>query len=397
MVDTGFHITVYDELAAPLGFADDYLSCLVTRVWNGVGTGTLTIGEHHPLAGQFLACNTLTAVPIRVEGHDRLWTGRVTHADLAGPVGAGTVTATMKDDWSWFREMLAWPDPTADLQHQPVSADQTNQPLETACKAYISANAKRLRIPMFVVPPPVVDTSPLVSLSARFTPIDELVTVPLTTHNRTLTIFLWQPGDDQPPGLPAGQVLTVPILVVDITSPADNAEVTFSELEGAVTSRSVSVTAPTAVTAVAAGPGSLTQRLFTAYTDPNTTSNLGPFAAREVLVAASEVTTVDAALAKAKAVFGQTNIGTASVNVVVQDGQPFTYGTDYLLGDVVGVTVRDVESRDRVTQVTESDDQNGFVVTPVVGNPQGGESTNVVILRTLAALAARLTTENART
>jgi hypothetical protein len=388
----GFVVTVYDKAYNKVGSINGYVSLSVSHDWNAVGAGTLIISEHDPLAGALLACNT-SVVPIRVASVNGLWTGRVGHAELSGPVGAGTVTATLVDDWAWFRALLAWPDPTQPLTSQPASSDVTNVPIDTAVKGYISANAQREGIPLYVVPAPSPDPSPPVNLSARFTPIDELCTVPLTMNNRTLTIGMWLPGDPQL----AGTTLTSPTLVVDIVRSQDNPRITWTDTFGGVTSRTVTVTAPTAVTALAGGAGALAARYFTTVTDQLAFTNQGNFAFREVFVNASDQAIADRVNQAATASLDNHNAGLAAYSFGVLDGNPWAYGRDYHLGDIGGASLAGVEVRQRITRVTESDDATkGYQVQPILGATSSTETANIAVLRAVAVLAAALLTQNAR-
>jgi hypothetical protein len=318
----------------------------------------------------------------------------VAHAEKSGPIGSQTITATLVDDWAWFRALLAWPAPTQSLTSQPASSDVTNTPIDTAVKGYVQANALREGLAMYVIPAPSPDPTPPINLSARFTPINELCTVPLTMNNRTLTIVMWLPGDPQPPGT----TLTVPTLVVDIVGSQDNASLTWSDSFGGVTSSTVTVTAPTAVTALAGGAGALSARYFTSVTDQAAFTNQGNFAFREVFVDASSQAIATRVTQAASDSLAANNAGTAAYTFGVLDGAPWSYVRDYKLGDIGGASLAGVEVRQRITRVTESDDAtNGYVVAPVLGVVGSTETANVAILRAVASLAAALNTQNART
>ena len=388
----GFVVTLYDKGYNKVGSVNGYISCSVSHDWNAVGTGTLVLSEKHPLAGAMLACNT-AVVPIRVASANGLWTGRVAHVELSGPVGAGMITASLVDDWAWFRALLAWPDPTLPLSAQPATGDKTNVPIDTAVKAYIRDNAKRQNLPMYVVPAPSPDPTPPVNLSARFTPIDELCTVPLTLNNRTLTISTWVPGDPQP----AGTTLTSPTLVVDITGSQDNPRITWKDTFGGVTSRTVTVTAPTAVTALAGGAGTLAARYFTSVTDQLAFTNQGNFAFREVFVNASDQAIADRVNQAAATSLDNHNAGLAAYTFGVLDGNPWAYRRDYALGDIGGASLSGVEVRQRITRITESDDgTKGYQVQPILGVTSSTETANIAVLRAVAVLAGALLTQNAR-
>jgi len=387
----GFEVTLYDGSYTVQGVFRDYVTNFVTHEWNGVGTGTLAVREAHPVAAALMDCDT-EVVPIRCTSHGRVWTGRVAHAILDGQIGNGVVTATLVDEFLWLRAILAWGDPTHALSAQTTATNDRTGPLETVVKGYVQDNATRLNIPMYVVPAPTVDTSPTVTLSGRFAPLDDLVLGVMKANNRSLTIAMWMPGDPKPPG----GFLGSPTLVVDMVVAVDNAQITWTDTFGGVTGRTVNVTSPNARTGIGGGSGVGLARILASYTDPAQAS-LGPFAFPEYFLNDTSATTTTLMMQKLQTDMTLNQTGKGSIAVTVSDGKPWVFGRDYRVGDTVGAEFLGVSVRDRVTRVAESDDRaNGFTVTPVIGTSTINQTSSTAVLRTIAQLRRQINTLNAR-
>jgi hypothetical protein len=395
--DAPFVIDVFTpDYSGRLDRFSNYNTAFFAKEWCGVGTGTITVPATHPMAGAFLSCDD-TVVPVRATSHGRIWTGRVGHTLRDGPMGNQVVTATLVDEWPWFSSVLAWGDPLHPLNAQVTPTDDRTGPLETVVKGFIRDNMARLAtaiLPFYVVPPPVVDSSPVVTLSARFTPIDDLVLDVVKANNRSLLISMWMPGDPQPPGT----TLTAPTLVVDIATTKDDARVTWSDTFGGVTGLTVNVSAPHAYMGIAGGTFTGLARILTAYTDPALAQSLGRAGFPEYFLNDTS-STPELVLAKLVEDMALHQTGQASIAVTVLDGAGgLKYGRDYHVGDIGGAAFSGVQSRDRITRVEESDDRtNGFSVTPIIGQSNIAASSSIAVLRTVAKLRSSINALNART
>lgn len=396
----GQQVDVYDLAYRRKGRLGAYTSSAVTWQYLGVGTGTLVVeeGGPNPRPAAHLLRHRTEVVPVVVTdpGTGRRWTGRVTHSETEGVPGRSTITATLVDDYAWLRAMLAWPVPTADLQHQDVPYDLREGPVETTAKAYLQAAINRLGVPLAVVPAPVPDLSPMVSFTpgARFTPLDELIEPQLRATNRQLTAVLWLPGWPQPPGLQ----LTAPTVVLDIVRVRDVPHVKWTDDNG-ILSRRMSMTSPTVNQLVIGMKNTVTDdpvtRLLTGVAaDDGRIEELGRFGFPEGFLNATDLDDAASGQARGLEHLAET-AGTAAVSVDVRDGAPWTFGKDYDVGWRVRAETSGVLITDTVQRVTVADNRrDGRVVTPQIGPSSATESADELIAQQVAAIAREIANIN---
>jgi len=400
----GLTVTVYDHSYNVLGFVNNYATCTVEFRARDKAAGILVMAYHkadgtpEPMAMRVMSADT-DVVPITVQVGARRWSGRVTHAVSAGASGAKVVTATMESDYGYLAAILAWPQPAFGIGAQIPSHDVKLGACETQVKSYIQTNAvNRLHLPVAVVPAPSPDPSAFVSMSARMTPIDKLVSASLQVANLGLSVAVWLPGDPQPPGL----VLTTPTLVVDCIHPADKSFIVWDDRLGHVDTATTTVTATLSTTAITGGKfnswldtvfPSLPRDAFLAFddiTDVATQNRQGPFVYQETFTSAGAgAFSVDAGIAALTKL--NSDKGKRVVVATVADGAPWTFGVDYNETDTVGVHVDGVDFRQTVTLVAVTDDRaNGLRITPTVGDAATHEDPTVQLYNRINDLISNI-------
>jgi len=389
-------VTVYrGDYSGAIGQVSEYSSSSVTWQNNGIGTGTIIADEDVkvPEPVDALGQNLTRVVPVVVRDGGRIWTGRVAHAERVGRPGKGTVTASLVDDWVWVSAMLAWPVPTAALNAQTSVHDIRTGPVETAVKGYLSVAITRLGVPCAVVPAPAVDTSPsdYPTPKARFDPLDEVLLPMLAATGRRLTAQLWLPGWPQARGL----LLSRPTIVFDVATPSPADHVIWTDELGIVTRR-LSTTSPTATDAVIGMKGEDLERAFTSARDEALITQLGDYRLPELMVDATDVDTAVEGQARGLAKLGEYR-GKASVAFTVDDGVPYTFGSDYDVGSVVRARTSGIPITDAVDRVTSSDNRSdGRRITPQVGASSVDESTEKLVINQVAELATAIARNNSR-
>jgi hypothetical protein len=388
-------VTVYrGDYSGVIGEVSDYTSSSVTWQHNGVGTGTLVADEdvEVPEPVDQLGRNLDNVVPVVVRDGEgptaRLWTGRVAHTEREGRPGRGTVTATLVEDWSWLRAILAWPVPSAGINAQTSVYDTRTGPVETAAKGYLSAAIARLRLPCAVVPPPPSDTSPsdYPVPNARFTPLDELLLPMLTATGRRLTARLWLPGWPPIPGLN----LTRWTIVFDVALAPRADHVIWTDELGIVTRR-LATTSAAAVRAVVGMKGEELERLFTEVTNVPLAQALGEAAMPEVFIEATDLDVLADGQARGLAKLREEHAAKAALSFEVEDGVPFSLGSDYDVGSVVRARTAGVLLSDVVTRATSTDNREQRLrITPQIGSTRADETTEELLVGQVAQLQAAI-------
>lgn len=396
----GLRVAFYDLNYTLQGYANDYESCAVTFQHLDVGTGSLVVAETSPvvpwanLAGQQVVPVTVT------DRFGNRWSGRVDspstdEGDGSSQTvpGSGLTTITLVDEWSWFKRLLAAPwGASTQMAYTAPSTDPEfdirTGPIHTVVKGYITDALARVYGvdvsgiplgPIVVVPPPIPDVSSVVTLQAKWTPIADLVTDTLHTWNWALTIRLWLPGDDPPVGLVTP--LTAPTLVVDMHRGANNPWIIWDD-DNFLT-RKVAVKSPASFGGVFGGDGSGTAQTFSAYVDAGLQASQGLFGFPEQFFSSSTSTAPQVQL--------EATEGSLAVDATVQDGAPWTYGQDYIEGDIVGVRALGIDVRERVTAVQMVDDRDkGYRLVPTVGDDAATLTPTAQLFRSVRELGTRV-------
>lgn len=180
--------------ARPVGV---HISARVSWTFHGAAAGTLIVQRDHPLADRLMQAD-YDVVPVTAEVNGERWVGRVKEFVCEGEPGREIVTATLISEYAFIHAMLGWPSTFAPLAVQFPPQDLQAGPLATVALHYITANATRLRVPIYVKRPEGVDRSPWVRRWSRMTPLDELLGPALEEHGYQLKVELWLPGDPDP-------------------------------------------------------------------------------------------------------------------------------------------------------------------------------------------------------
>jgi hypothetical protein len=271
--------------------------------------------------------------------------------------------------------------------------DVRTGPIDTVVKGYITDAAKRIwgvdghgrpLGPIAVVPPPATDHTPTVTLKAKWTPLADLFADILRLQNRTLTIRLWLPGDPQPAGLS----LTAPTYVVDIVAANNSPQIIWGD--DTFMSRKVAIKAPSAYRGIIGESGSGTAQTFDTYTDTSLKASLGAYGYPEIYLSAAAAAAGDTSQQDGQAQLAATE-GGAAVVAAVQDGVPWTFGQDYVVGDLVGVRAFGLDIRQRVISVQMVDDRaNGYRLVPTIGDDQATLTPQQRLFHTVRALGTRV-------
>lgn len=392
------------DYSGVVGSIGDYLSCSVTWQNLGVGAGTLVARDRGAAALQLLqGIDYVVPVTVKAPGLPR-WSGRVLKPSLTRELGTvGQITATLVDDTKWVQKILAVPAPANDFDHQDVEHDTRTGPLETVAKAYLQANVDRLNadyaahglghLPVIVVPPPAVDTSPTVSLQARNLPLQSVLIDALRANGRDLTATLWLPGDDQPTGL----ILTEPVIVVDVVAGRNRPYVNFTDTAGGVGSVQLAGTHAGALAVLVLGPGEgVARRMIKVYADDGRLERLGRWGWPEEALEASDVAAddqLDANLIQRGRDKLATDLApTSSVAPTLNDRRPWVIAPagDLWVNDLAQATFAGVTVTDRIDRVTATHNGDGFTVKPQYGSARDTESTDVQLARTVAQVRAQL-------
>jgi hypothetical protein len=399
----GLSVAVYDASYRLQGYVRDYESCAVTFQHLDTGTGTLVLSESHPLTPLFVQAGNEVVPVVVTAPSGRRWSGRVEQASVdfgngssPAPPGRGTVTVTLVDEWPWLKRMLASPFGSSTALSYGTGApefDIRTGPIDTVVKGYISdASARiwgkdsggRLLGPVVVVPPLTTDTTATVTLQAKWTPLSDLVSDLLRANNRTLVAYLWLPGDPQPPGL----ALTAATVVVDIAAVRNNQQLVWDD--STFLSRKIAVKSPTSFEAIIGGSGSGTSQTFATYTDSDLKGSLGSYGFPESYFSSASTSSA-ASIQQDGASQLRATEGGLAVQATVQDGVPWTFGTDYQVGDLAGVRALGLDIRQRVVSVQLIDDRaNGFRVVPTIGDDQATLTIQQRLFRTVRSLGMRV-------
>jgi len=383
-------ITVYDGGYTQVGQVPNYISAEVTWQLLAVGTGTLVVEETDPVAPYLLAADR-GVVPVVASVNGQRWSGRVMSAtlDREGPPGSGTVTATLADDFAWLQHMLASQGGSSTSLTGMPEYDRRTGKAATVAAALINASATRLGVPVKAATP-VSDTSPTLTLNSRMAYLADALTTPLWAAGVPMPARIWLPGDDQPI---SGTTLVAPTVVFYPQAPTPKPWLQWTDSMVNIEKMSLVSSHPTAYRAIIGLNGQEAARIYDTYTDTVRQGQVGGYGFPELYV---DDSSIDAAGAEAKAAAAAElakTVGTVSASFTVEDADPWVFGTDYVVGDVATVVASGVTWQQAISQVTASDDRdNGFTLTPVVGDPQPAPDGSDMMVAALGRVAASLRT-----
>lgn len=390
----GIDVTVMTGNYLPFGKVPDYQSCTLTWQHMGVGTGALVVDEDDPVAPLLLSCASGAVVPVIASVNGVRWTGRVASAtlDRKGPIGTGTVTATLVDDWVWLQTLLASQNGANPSLLNMPQYDTRTGPAATVAAAYINAAAVRYPAPVAAVAP-AVDGTPSVTLNARMQSLAALLTDPLSAANLKMPARLWLPGDPGIAGLPT---LNAPTVVFFPQEIAAKPWLRWTDTLGAFSEVTVTATAPKAYRMILGLDGQDAARVYDVYTDNGAQAALGTYALPEGYADATDA--VYGPQSQARAVQELEKVaGSSAASVSVIDGVPWHFPADYAVSDIATASIAGVTLQERITQVTATDDRaNGLSFTPLLGDPKVTARSEELIVLAVSDIATQLRTLQTR-
>ena len=378
-------VGVYTGNYVRLGQVPDYVSCSVTWQNLGVGSGTLVVNEDDPIAASLLTVDE-NVVQVVVDVGGVRWSGRVMSVTLEreGPVGSGVLTATLLDEGVWLQRMLASQNGASSSLASMPQYDTRTGPAVSVAADFINAAATRLGVPVRATKP-AVDTSPSVTIKARMTTLADLLFAPLKQAGVVLLGQVWLPGDVQPADI--GTALTTPTIVFRPLVLVDKPWLQWTDSMTSVTKMVFQGVHPAAYRAIVGLSGSDAARIYDSVINTTLQTSLGTFGLPEIYAEAS-----DAALGVQSAVAGIEALapvgGSASATFEVADAEPFSFGTDFVLGDMATIVVSGSTWRQQITKVTATDDRSGgLTITPVIGDETPDLTGDGMMIRALARVA----------
>lgn len=339
------------------------------------GTGTVVIPGDPPddIFAAALGVHESTTL-VQVQGvAGKVWTGRIHSGEFSdqGDKSAG-LELTLVSDYIWLEAMLALVNPTGTITQQGTAESDTRTgPTETVVKAYVAAAALRLGVPVKVVPPPEVDSSPTIQLNARMTTLKELTKDVLEPIGAYFDVYMWRVGMPVPPTMTAEPAHGT--ILVDIRYSTYSAQLLWDQNQ--LGSYSILSTTPTAYRAVAGGKGDGVERVYTEYIDTTLRDKLGPWGLPEIFVdndgtsgeeGAPVVPVPSPAVTEALAKVG----GSLSVNFTVADGMPWHAGVDWWLDSFASARIKGQVFTAPISQVELTENAaDGVTYAPTVGDP----------------------------
>lgn len=356
-----------------------------TMVHNGIGTGNVTLPVGHPM------------IPVLMRPGMRLQYRYIDHTDavvlrMSGPVVAdatqwsprtGSATFTSVSDERLLRDTLAWPVPTAPITSQASAEyDVRTGAVDVVCMDVVVANLiTRRGAPVRQVP--LIASGQTVTIKARMQPLLDVIRPALEAANFGIRCWQWSPGDAEPFWL-TGQ-LSDPVVLVEIYPCVDRPYCNWAPHSG-IDTGSASSTAPTVTRVVVAAGGEGVDRTFAGYIEDTRESEVGPLGVIERLVDARDVDGVDVQTLNQRGFEALAEgAGTTSLDVSTVDGDPWTVGEHYNLGDLVRVTpVEGVTRTEKVRSITiKVSGTDGITIRPQVGDPSPLTDTTAVVMRGL--------------
>lgn len=196
-----YNLTIHDKNYQKRMRCPGYMELELNEEFGfNAGTGRITMPASHPLAKQIME-SSHTVVPVTASRNGWKWTGQVVDWEATGVPGREVLTVELIDDLDQLNGCIAYPSPNSVLAVQKKHDYQVGR-LENVVYHYLSENLSRSGTPCYIMmpPPPLSDKSPIIDVSARMTPLDELLRDVLDQHNYDITAKMWWPGEPFPSG-----------------------------------------------------------------------------------------------------------------------------------------------------------------------------------------------------
>lgn len=378
-----------------VGRSSDALSASFTVNYNGVGTGNVTLPIDHPLVatllepGMRLQFRYLYDVPI---------------LQLSGPIVAtsagldartATITYTCVGD-DQILQNLGWPKPDAPLSGQTDEYYTRSGAIDGQVNSIVLDNLiTRLGLNVKLVP--LFADAGTGTIKSRFHTIAEVIYPALESANRGIRLFQWNPGDEKPFFLSGPGQLEQACILAEIYKPEDKPWITWTPVLG-LNSGTASTSAPKVTRVVIGGQGEGTARTFEGYPDAALEAQWGSLHLRETFVdARDEADAATRATRAAEALAAGQPSGGLTVTCV--DGDPWTVGNDYNLGDRVRIAAitGEVISTETVRAITVTTTPGeGPQVTPQIGDPSATSDPDQALARIIRDLGSRISALESR-
>ena len=243
-------VTVYDKFWTPIGESHDYIDLSASHPRNGVPALQMTFKGTDPLVPLLRKCRT-EVVGLTVEVGSLRWAYTVDTATYKLDGGQKTLQIKALGLFDYLAYLLVWPNFALPIQAQIPSRAVFFGPLCTTIEVMIAEQAFRLQsglwelvnnlgsgnldwkawfgtlleargnildvlhTPIYVIHTnPLLDTSPLVAITARMEPISTVIDKLVKSYGVTVDMELWLPGDPQPDPFAN---LALPTYVVKVT------------------------------------------------------------------------------------------------------------------------------------------------------------------------------------
>jgi hypothetical protein len=358
-MENPFEIKVYDKNFAFKGYIGNPVSLIVTPRLNDTGSAIVEIDMTHRLAPVVLEDGA--RMVISKDGQFVL-SGRIYQKSSEGPSVTATLKLTVLSDFQLMKQILAWPDPAADVLTQAnpdMKGTYTAASAEELLKLIVTQNMiTRLGLPVTCGPalgrgdPITADEAVVVRFDSLFEKLFPLM------EQKGLCVTFQQSG--------AG-------VVCDVFTPPVY-KFTLTEESGVLQSWSWSSTEPVATRIVAGSRGAATDTyVITQFgsdaMDPPLEPTYGTvIESYEDISDADTQAKLDAAAAKKL----EEKIPRSGFTVRLAETQTFRYGEDNLVvGALVTISVGGVTRTDYLREVTMTYSREaGVQVTPMVGDIQ---------------------------
>ena len=373
------------HLGVMVGEISGYQEVEVTRRWRGVDTATIRlVGVPGFLSGipnpeqVWLDVVVMDEVP---------WAGHIVEMKLSFTPERGFITEIeCVGGLSVLESLVLYPEPDAPLHAQSREEFQAVGVADEVVASVVGAAAARQRVPV-VFSPGGSDAAGAVrvSVSGRMASVASAVGDALAGVGLALRARFWYPelGWEAPGATPG-------CVVVDVVAPVENTVVQWGSED--LVDGGVVMSAPSAAVMVVGGDGQGAARRYQAVVDDVVAAGMAPWGGLQRYVdappskSAPTVSDDDAEDATGVDVSDSRVVGAARgaaggvvASMSVQDDQPFRFGHDYMVGDVVSAEVAGVRVWAQVTEVTVTVTfEGGRKVTPKVGEKQTSPISELV-------------------
>lgn len=374
-------VTLFSE-GRMVGEIANYTDLSFNYKWRGVSSATIQVPGVPLFLTEFTDIHRRW-IDVVIEGPIP-WTGHLTDTNVIVDEQKGVHTElTVAGSKAVLNGLRIYPSPSADLDNQGESeAYKLTAPARTAFETVVGQAASRQGVPIAIAG--ADDNGAFVggdvTIEARMDPVLDTLEKVLTEQAMGVTAFAYYPGlgfvDE---GYAPGTV------VVDLVAPRDNPRVQWRQED--LSKGELKIKHATAGQLVVGGDGSGKDRKYLSTTDQDVSSAMGHWGGLQSYVDASsqQSKTGDAAapasdpLTDARTLKAWREVsGATSVSMTAPDGQPYVFGRDYLLGDLVTGEVAGVTARAQITEVEVKVDLGSVKVTPKIGEASASPLTSLV-------------------